>query len=314
MYILGIDTSNYVTSLAVVEKDKYKVLLISEKRITLDVIKGGKGLRQSEAVFQHVRNMPEIWDYVFSSVRYENIGCVAASTRPRPVEGSYMPVFLVGESFGKSVSSLLGVPFYGFSHQESHIETGFWDSKCLSTHFLSLHLSGGTTELMEVIRTPKKGMDIHLLGGTNDLNAGQFVDRVGVKLGLSFPAGREMEKLAALNTHGGLKVPISVKGYDISFSGPATFVERALENGAPASEAARGVEVCIAHSLIDVIRKASQDKSLHEVLVVGGVASNAFIRRRLTEGLPALTFYFPSPHFSGDNAIGPALLASNLVS
>ncbi len=315
MYILGIDTSNYVTSLAVLQKDPdQEALLVHEKRITLEVIKGGKGLRQSEAVFQHIKNMPEIWEDIFATLQGDSIRCVAASVKPRPLEGSYMPVFQVGESYGRCLASFLQVPFFGFSHQEGHIETGYWNSKCRSNHFLSLHLSGGTTELVEAVRNPQRGMDIHLLGGTNDLNAGQFIDRVGVKLGLSFPAGRELEKLAAGNNQGGLKVPVSVKGYDISFSGPATFVERALEGGAPAAEAARGVEVSIAHSLIEVLRKAADDKSLQEVLVVGGVASNAFIRRRLMEGLPSLSFYFPSPRFAGDSAVGPALLAAQLLS
>ncbi len=314
MYILGVDTSNYVTSLAVIKREPDReASLVQEKRITLEVLKGGKGLRQSEAVFQHVKNMPEIWEYIFSSVQGEYIAGVAASVRPRPVEASYMPVFQVGESFGRCLASFLRVPFYEFSHQEAHLETGCWDSGCRSSHFLALHLSGGTTELLEVIRNPLRGLDINLLGGTNDLNAGQFVDRVGVKLGLAFPAGRELERLASLNTGGGIKVPVSAKDYELSFSGPATFVERALESGTPAAEAARGVEVCIAHSLIEILHKASRDKALQEVLVVGGVASNAFIRRRLLEGLPSLTFYFPSPRFAGDSAVGPALLASHTL-
>ncbi len=311
MHYLGLDTSNYVTSVAIVKKDPgQEPFLLQESRMPLKVIKGGKGLRQSEALFQHVQNMPLLWEEIFTNAASIKIICVAASVRPRPVEGSYMPVFNVGESFGRSTASLLNIPFIGVSHQENHVEAGCWSSRCEVPHFLALHLSGGTTELMEVVRSQGKDMQIQLLGGTSDLNAGQFVDRVGVKLGLSFPAGGEMERIAASSSKGGLKVPVSVSGYDISFSGPATFVERALVEGASHAEAARGVEVCIAHSLIEVLRKAAFDKGLVDVLVVGGIAANAFIRRRLQEGVPALNFYFPSPELAGDNAVGTALLAS----
>ncbi|RJX28031.1 MAG: O-sialoglycoprotein endopeptidase [Dethiobacter sp.] len=310
MFFLGMDTSNYVTSMAVIQAGPEDFFRLHwEKRISLEVIRGGKGLRQGEAVFQHLRNMPLLWEEAAEHLPAEKLKGIAASIRPRPVEGSYMPVFQVGKSFGGSAAALLGIPFYACSHQEGHIAAGVWSARCFARDFLALHLSGGTTELLQVNRVSRGEFQIRLLGGTTDLNAGQFVDRIGVKLGFSFPAGRELEQLAARSKEGGLKVPVFVKGYDTSFSGPATFAERAIDEGAPAAEVARGVEVCLARSLLEIVRKAARDKELKSVLVVGGIAANAFIRKNLVEGLPLVKFFFPEPAFAGDNAVGAALLA-----
>lgn len=312
MYFLGIDTSNYITSMAIVWVEPGGIFRLHwEKRITLEVIKGGKGLRQAEALFQHVRNMPYLWEEAARHLPCGKVYGLAASTRPRPVEGSYMPVFQAGTSFAESAAFLLKVPFYAYSHQEGHLLTGLWSSDCRAGHFLALHLSGGTTEVMLVNKKTRGNLDIKLLGGTTDLNAGQFVDRTGVKLGFSFPSGKELERLAARSKEGGIKVPVSVNRYDVSFSGPATFVERAIERAVPGEEVARGVEVCIAHSFINVLRELARDTGLSDVLVVGGIAANAFVRRRLVEGLPSLNFFFPDPLFAGDSAVGPALFAAH---
>jgi N6-L-threonylcarbamoyladenine synthase len=311
MYFLGLDTSNYVTSMAIVRfepEENYR--LHWEKRITLEVIKGGKGLRQAEAVFQHLRNMPLLWKEAASHLPDGKLYGLASSTRPRPVEGSYMPVFQVGTSFAESAAFLMKAPFYAYSHQEGHLLTGLWSSGCRARNFLALHLSGGTTEAMLVRNRGAGNLEIKLLGGTTDLNAGQFVDRAGVKLGFSFPAGKELEALAAHSKEGGIRVPVSVNRYDVSFSGPATFVERAIEKDAPGEEVARGVEACIAHSFIELLRNLARDTELVDVLVVGGIAANAFVRRRLVEGLPSLNFFFPDARFAGDSAIGPALLSA----
>ncbi|MDO9536274.1 MAG: O-sialoglycoprotein endopeptidase [Bacillota bacterium] len=311
MYFLGIDTSNYVTSMAIVRAEPEGIYRLHwEKRIILEVIKGGKGLRQAEAVFQHVRNMPLLWEEAARHLPEGKLYGIAASTRPRPAEGSYMPVFQAGTSFAESAAFMLKVPYYAYSHQEGHLLTGLWSSGCGAEHFLALHLSGGTTEAMLIKNRAAGNLEIKLLGGTTDLNAGQFVDRAGVKLGFSFPAGKELEALAARSKEGGIKVPVSVNRYDVSFSGPATFVERAIDKSVPGEEVARGVEICLAHSFLEVLRNLARDTEIVDVLVVGGIAANAFVRRRLVEGLPSLNFFFPAPSFAGDSAIGPALLSA----
>jgi N6-L-threonylcarbamoyladenine synthase len=311
MFFLGLDTSNYVSSLALIETGfGHQPRLRFEKRTKLRVDKGEKGLRQAEAVFQHLRNMPELWEEVSSFCPLKELAGVSASTKPRPLQGSYMPVFQVGHSFGLSVASLLQIPFYPFSHQEGHLQAGLWSSGCFAKRFLALHLSGGTTEILHVYNSSPGNLEIEILGGTSDLNAGQFVDRIGVKLGFPFPAGVELEKMAARSKEGGLKVPVSVKDYTLSFSGPATFVERALDDGVLPEEAARGVELCLAKSFLKLISKAVAEQGLSDILIVGGIAANAFIRKSLLEGLPGGNFFFPDAGFAGDNAVGTAILAA----
>jgi N6-L-threonylcarbamoyladenine synthase len=313
---LGIDTSCYTTSLAVVDGEGN---LLFEARRLLVTPKGGRGLAQNEAVFQHINNLPELFTQIFSMMAADQLKGIAASVRPRPVEGSYMPVFRVARSYGKSLSAILGVPFFGTSHQEGHLSAGLWSAQGpKENEFLAVHLSGGTTELLRVTSVSGSGVfGIDLLGGTTDLHAGQFVDRVGVALGLAFPAGPQLEQLAGEEQSGdphsnSVSIPSSVKGYEVSFSGPETHALRLIEKNTPKYLVARAVENCIAASLEKVIRKAVTDTVINEVLVVGGVSANKFIREKLSARLHQKSvgarLYFASPGLSSDNAVGTALI------
>lgn len=317
---LGIDTSCYTTSLAVVDGEGN---LLSEARRLLATPKGGRGLAQNEAVFQHINNLPELFAQVCGAMSCENLRGIAASVRPRPVEGSYMPVFQVARSYGKSLSVVLGVPFTDTSHQEGHLAAGLWSAQGpKETEFLAVHLSGGTTELLRVISltgsdNSESVFEITLLGGTSDLHAGQFVDRVGVALGLDFPAGPQLEQLAREGQAGDeqtalVSIPSSVKGYQVSFSGPETQALRLIEQNVPKYLVARAVENCISISLEKVISKAVTDTGIKEVLIVGGVSANRFVREKLSTKLRqksvATRLYFAAPGLSSDNALGTALI------
>ena len=113
MAVLGLDTSNYTTSLAVF--DGREGINVGK---LLAVRPGELGLRQSEALFQHIRQLPQLMRELEQSGQLKNIIAVGASTRPRAVEGSYMPCFLAGASQGEGLASALGVPFYENSHQQ----------------------------------------------------------------------------------------------------------------------------------------------------------------------------------------------------
>ncbi|MHB9094091.1 MAG: Kae1-like domain-containing protein [Eubacteriales bacterium] len=313
---LGIDTSCYTTSLAMVDGEGN---LFSEARKLLSVPPGGKGLAQNEALFQHITNLPDLFQQLIGDSGTGTLRGVAASIRPRPVEGSYMPVFRVAQSYGMSLANLLGIPFTGTSHQEGHLAAGIWSARGpREGEFLACHLSGGTTEILHV--TGYTGLDrafnIKLLGGTNDLHAGQFIDRVGVSLGLSFPAGPQLELLAR-QAEGNVSIPSAVKGYEISFSGPETAARRLIDQGTPAGEIARAVEKCIANSLRKIISKAVEDTGIKAVLIVGGVSANSFIRRELSAGVQQKPvngkLYFASPGLSSDNAVGTALIGMSIL-
>ena len=317
---LGIDTSCYTTSLAVVNSEGN---LLSEARRLLVTPKGGRGLAQNEAVFQHVNNLPELFAQIYADVSAMDLRGIAASVRPRPVEGSYMPVFRVAGSYGRSLSAILGVPFIAASHQEGHLAAGLWSAQGPDEKkFLAVHLSGGTTELLcvETINGSENNdnvFEISLMGGTSDLHAGQFVDRVGVALGLTFPAGPQLEQLAKegqqVDVQGdSVSIPSSVKGYQISFSGPETQALRLIERDTPKPLVARAVEKCIATTLEKVISNAVAYTGIKEVLVVGGVSANGFIREKLSGKLHQKSvgarMYFAAPGLSSDNAVGTALI------
>lgn len=305
--VLGLDTSCYTTSVALVSQNG----LEGDFRAPLSVKPGEKGLRQSEALFQHVRNLPHLLEKVKQSAGRQVVSAVAASTRPRPQHGSYMPVFTAGSSFASAIASMLGVPFFETTHQEGHLEAGFRScGQEPALPMLAVHLSGGTSELMRAARRPG-GWEIALLGGTQDLSAGQFVDRVGQALGLPFPAGPALEKLAASGIRGEVVIPAPVHQYSLSFSGPATAALRAIEGGARAADVALAALLCIAKGLEKLLRKAVTQENLADVLVVGGVAANRIIRDRLVaslEGPLGAHIHFARPAFSSDNAIGVAYL------
>jgi len=309
---LGIDTSCYTTSLAVIDGEGN---LLSEARKILDVRSGARGLAQSEAVFQHINNLPSLFERIAINSSKESFSGIAASVRPRPVKGSYMPVFRVAESYGHIIAAMLNIPFAEVSHQEGHLAAGIMSAGGPRTgEFLAVHLSGGTTELLRVrkgLQPDEPYFSISIIGGTSDLHAGQFIDRVGVRLGLPFPAGPHLEQLAA-QALGDISVPSSVKGCEISFSGPEAAALRLIEGDTPPAEIARAVEKCVANTLEKVIRKAVLETGLREVLIVGGVAANRCIRERLGERLQhkavGARVYFASRELSGDNAAGVALL------
>ncbi|KKM11778.1 hypothetical protein SY88_06970 [Clostridiales bacterium PH28_bin88] len=315
--ILGLDTSCYTTSVALVDQEGS---LLADYRQLLAVPHGEKGLQQAAMIFQHLKNLPRQWEAMGREYHLRQVVGVSASTRPRPVAGSYMPVFTVSEGQGRILAATLGVPFFPTSHQEGHIMAGLWSSRTsLPGRFWVVHLSGGTSELLLVSRQANEEVLFasQLVGGTTDLHAGQMVDRVGVTLGLPFPAGPHLEKMARAGEGTSLRIPSAVRGYQFSFSGPESHARRLIASGAEPAEVARAVELCVATTLEKVLRKAIGEHGVRDVLVVGGVAANEFIRRRLQERLAArpvsARLYFADPKYSADNAVGVALIGLKLL-
>lgn len=318
MVFLGIDTSCYTTSLALVDEQKN---LLSEKRMVLQVSTGAKGLRQSTALFYHIQNLPVAMRELFGEGREgQKIKAVAVSAKPSPREEAYLPVFKAGLSLAESLTACLGVPLVETTHQEGHLAAGMWHcAEELGNEFLAFHLSGGTTELLLVrIKSPQPlQYEIKILGASQDIQAGQLVDRVGVALGFPFPAGRYLELLAAEE---GKKVeiaiPSSVQGYKMSFSGAETRAKALLQAGISPREIARALENCLAVTIEKVICKARQETGLKNVLLVGGVMANAYLRQRLSKRLehPAVgaRLFFADPAYSSDNAVGVSLIARSL--
>ncbi|NLY51693.1 MAG: O-sialoglycoprotein endopeptidase [Firmicutes bacterium] len=311
--ILGIDTSCYTTSVALIAGRE----LLADRRLLLEVPQGKRGLRQAEAVFQHVRNLPQLLEEVLPR---GDVTGVAVSSKPRSAAGSYMPVFKTGEGMARALALAWDVPLYLTSHQAGHIWAGLFGMESsgqpMEQDFLAVHLSGGTTEVVSVrLEEPgedyDEGVKIQILGGSLDIHAGQLIDRIGVKLGLSFPAGPHLEKLAKTGRQQGISpVPlaVSVKGINVNFSGPETAALRLLEAGAHPAAVAQGVEICIAESCAKLIKAATEASGLSVVLMVGGVAANQYLRQYLSGelGKAGISITFAPSRLSSDNAVGVA--------
>lgn len=306
--IIGIDTSCYTTSAAAVGMDGK---LIADVRSLLPVEKGARGVSQSQAFFSHVSQSSHILHELYGQVDKKHVKGVCASTRPRPLPGSYMPVFRAGENMGRIIADTLSVPFASTSHQEGHLAAALWScQKELDKSFLAVHLSGGTSEILQV-QKQEGGFMIDILGGS-DLAAGQFVDRVGVALGLPFPAGPHLEELAASATEA-LKLPVSVQGCELSFSGPESAAGRLIAKGADPAALAAAVFANISEALALAIGRAAQRSGLRQVLLGGGVVANTYIRNDLAQKLAGIIeVYFAKERYAGDNAVGAALLGREL--
>lgn len=311
--ILGIDTSNYRTSLCLIN---LQGSIVAEEKQLLMVGTGKRGLQQSEALFQHVKQLPLLAKNM--TMNHYRLVAVAVSRKPRPVEGSYMPVFLAGEMVAEMISHFQQIPLFYTTHQEGHIAAGEYtlEKPIEQDHFLAVHLSGGTSELLEC-RRHTGGYEIQQLGGTKDLHAGQLIDRIGVALGLPFPSGPYLEEMGRTIDleETDFYVPSSVKGYWFSFSGPEAALLRALKEGVSPAKIARGAESCIANTLEKVLRKAIEEGYPKDILIVGGVAANSYLRNRLIHRLSPKSIgarlYFADLHYSGDNAFGVARLGLN---
>ncbi|NLY10485.1 MAG: O-sialoglycoprotein endopeptidase [Firmicutes bacterium] len=303
-YFMGIDTSNYTTSNAVVN---CKLEVVADHRKVLNVPKEQRGLRQSEALFQHVKNLPELFEQL--QIDANDLVAITASSRPRPVDNSYMPVFVPGVSFGRSLAAVLQIPFKEISHQETHIWSGLLavDNPPIN-EFLVLQLSGGTSELLKVRKNDDLSFTICQIGSTIDLNAGQFIDRIGVLLGLDFPAGAMLEELAN-KASSSVSIPSYHKQGKISFAGPLTATERLIREHQP-EDIALGVFSNIFRTIKKLLEWAMDETKISDVLFVGGVASNSIIRTNLSNSFRNHNFYFAEPKFCRDNAIGSAFYAA----
>lgn len=299
MSVLAFDTSNYTTSVAAFDGAQAR----NESRL-LDVAHGTLGLRQSDALFFHIKRLPELTDRLFSVLPSFVPEAVGASTRPRAVEGSYMPCFLAGATQAQVMSRTLGVPFYAFSHQQGHIAAALFSSghmELMDTPHLAWHLSGGTTELLHVV-PDGRNVRAERIGGTTDISAGQLIDRTGKLLGLDFPAGKQLDALSR-TAEGEKGFRVKVNGLSFSLSGVQNQVEAFHRPDAPQETAAFAL-----HSLIGAIVRATQNALRqypgHTVVFSGGVASNSLLRSACA-ALPAV---FCPPQFSTDNALGVAVL------
>lgn len=298
---LGIDTSNYKTSVALTDENGN---IIKNTQKYLSVKKGERGLRQSVALFQHVNNLPRLFDEAFSNLDEFSIECIAVSSKPRNVEGSYMPVFNVGVSAAKNLAAVLKVPYYEFSHQDGHIEAIKHYSRFKEKNrFISFHFSGGTTEAVLY-----ENGRLTIVGGTRDIAFGQVLDRVGVALDMEFPCGQELDSLAALGSERPNIIPVikCEDGY-INLSGIETFCQRNIDKLAP-EDFAKMIFDRTGEAVCKMVMQLSKKYSTFDFLFAGGVSSSSYIRNYTKNHLDKYNIEFGKPELSTDNAVGISLL------
>jgi N6-L-threonylcarbamoyladenine synthase len=301
MATLGFDTSNYTTSIAWFDgKDGLNCSKL------LPVKQGELGLRQSDAVFAHIKSLPELSGRLFSNVSAEPITAVGVSTRPRAVDGSYMPCFMVGYSHAKLLSDQLSVPLVEVSHQQGHVAASLWSAgrlDLMEEPHLAWHLSGGTTELL-LVEPDGRNVRCTRIGGTTDISAGQLIDRTGQLLSLPFPSGKHLD---ALSSDAQLTELFKVKcpGLEFSLSGVQNKVQQFHEKNQSDRETAAYALRCAAHAVFTATTNALKIYPGLAVVFSGGVASNSLLRQKLS----ALNPIFSQPQYSTDNAMGVAVLA-----
>ena len=309
--VIGFDTSCYTTSVAAVTVEGE---VIASCRRLLPVKLGERGLRQSEGVWHHVRALPERLEELASHIRGCEIAAVCVSARPRDEADSYMPVFHAGDAQGRGLAAMLGVPCFFTTHQRGHIAAARVDSGVVDGDLLAVHLSGGTTEILSLV-----GQELTLLGGTLDLHAGQVVDRTGVALGLPFPAGPHLEQLAVQGrSESRLTMTTRNGGLNCHLSGAETQVQRWIASGElPREDIAREVYDLLSRTVARMICAAAEKTGIRQVLIAGGVSSSALFRELVTDRICRrdrnLRVCFGKPEYSGDNAVGTALIGAQML-
>lgn len=301
----GFDTSNYTTSAALYDSESGKVRHVKK---LLPVKQGSLGLKQSDAVFHHVRQLPQLIEELYQSMD-QPLTAVGVSTRPRSMDGSYMPCFLVGELAAQAVCSTAKVPKYEFSHQQGHVAAALYSCgrlDLLEQEFIAFHFSGGTTECVLVRPDKENILSTEIIAESLDLKCGQVIDRVGTMLGLPFPSGKYLDELSQQSTKT-YKIKPTFKDNNVCVSGVENQCKKRIEQGEAPEDVAKFCLESVCAIVETMIRHNLEQYPGLPLIYSGGVMSNSLIRARVTEKFGGS---FAAPEFSSDNAAGIAVLTA----
>ena len=308
--VVGFDTSNYTTSVAVCTREGE---MVANLKRPLPVSEGACGLRQSDAVFAHVKNLPSLTEELRPYLEGGRVVAVGVSATPRQAQDSYMPCFLSGVAAANAFAAACGAPLYSCSHQDGHVRAAVYSSGAedvlLASPFAAFHVSGGTTEILRV--APRAdGFSVELVGETEDLNVGQLIDRTGVMMGLSFPCGREMEALAAQWTGELPQVKTCVRGMRCNLSGLQNLAEKYYRDCNDPRAVSAYVLASVAKTLQKMTAQLDEACGRMPIVYAGGVMSNRYLQSVLSRRRDT---YFAEPAYSADNAAGVALLTADRI-
>lgn len=308
MITLGIDTSNYAASIAVIDFENKKVLL--HKKQFLEVGQGSAGIRQQEAVFNHIKILTNIFELVQDEFNFDGVQAIGVSQKPTNKQNSYMPCFLTGKLVATTMASVLNIPLVKTSHQNGHLNSALFyldNPELYCQNVIIFHVSGGTTDVLLV----KNAEIIETIGSSNDLFAGQAVDRLGVKMGFSFPCGEQVSAVAKLSQEV-FKPRVSVKGLNCNLSGLENQCDKLLNEGKENSYVAKYCLSYIADTILQMSQNVRTSYGELPIVFVGGVMSSEIIKDIVIQKLKNV--YFVPPMYSQDNAIGVAAAAAIAIS
>lgn len=315
---IGIDTSNYTTSLCAYSAEDG--IIASERRL-LPVSDGALGLRQSDAVFAHIKALPELFFALSEKLNEKapdrRICVVGVSERPVLAEGSYMPCFLSGIASASAAAMSANAPVVKLSHQDGHIAAGLYGDKDFTQikehdrrreEFYAFHLSGGTCELVRAVKSSEvRGYyDVKLVSESLDVTCGQLIDRCGVKMGIPFPCGGELERLA-MESDKKYSVKIPCKNGSINISGIQNKFEKMIGENTPFCDVASYVFSAVSSAVLTMAENIPLGE---KILFSGGVTNSVILKNRIEEKLKdKYELVFAPRGMSSDNAVGTAILA-----
>ncbi len=303
MYTLGIETSCDETSASIVKNGSLVLSNVVSSSINFHKKYGGiipeiASRRQLETITQVVDDCLEK-----SGITLEDLGAVSVTNRP-----GLLGSLLVGISFAKSLSYALDIPLLGIDHIQAHIYANFLNQKPIRMPFVALIVSGGHTSLFYV----KDFDDFKLLGQTQDDACGEAFDKVAKILGLGYPGGPVIEKLAAKGDPYKIKFQCSgtEKPLNFSFSGIKTAVLYYVRKQLCGADIKQISDICASFQesalevLISKSMVACKQKKVKALLVGGGVAANGRLREKLLErgAINNIKIYFPTKELCMDNA------------
>ena len=308
MRILAIETSCDETAVAVLEnKTNVLVNLVASQ---IDVHKKFGGVVPEVAARHHFENMKYLLSETFDKVNPESLDYVAVTYGP-----GLVGALLVGVSAAKGISLSLGIPIVGVNHLHGHISSIYLAYPNLKPPFVVLLASGGHTEIVLV-----RENSLRVLGKTLDDAAGEAFDKVARVLGLGYPGGPEIDRIARNGDPNYCQFPrpkINDKDYDFSFSGLKTAVLYFLRKypNARVEDVAASFQKAVVDVLVKKVFRAARDSGVRKIVVVGGVSANSMLRKDMSEKALELGYevFFPPVKYATDNALMIARAAFDLV-
>ena len=301
VYVLGIETSCDETAAAVLRGGRQILSNVVYSQAKLHEKYGG--VVPEVASRDHLKKLPYVLDEALerAGVRLEEVGLIGATRGP-----GLVGALLVGLSMAKGLAYGLGVPLVGVNHLEGHLFAHYIErGDEAPPPFVALIVSGGHTALVHV----RAWGDYETLGETRDDAAGEAFDKVGKLLGLSYPAGPEIDRLARQGDPRAVELPrpmLEEPGFDFSFAGLKTAVLYHLKRhpDTPVEDVAASFQEAVVDVLVEKTLKAARRLGLHRVVVVGGVAANSRLRERFQGEAERRGYevHFPALGLCTDNA------------